>query len=74
LQIPRALSNHLPPPPLSNLKLNLISPDAKEEISEDFYAKVLEKPAESGCFYIQFTSQPPAVEAKLSVLYKCLTP
>ncbi len=74
VQIPKALSNQLPPPPLSNLKLNLISPDAEKEVSEDFYAKVLEKPAESGCFYIQFTSQPPAVEAKLSVLYKCLTP
>ncbi|MGC9526719.1 MAG: CHASE2 domain-containing protein [Limnospira sp.] len=52
---------------LTNIKINLKSSDA--EIGEDIYAKVLEKRAEKGKFYIRFTSRPPAVEAKLNEVY-----
>lgn len=56
------------PTMLTNIKLNLKS--ELPEMREDIYAKVLEKPAESGKFYIRFTSKPPAVEAKLDEVYK----
>ncbi|NES25086.1 MAG: GAF domain-containing protein [Symploca sp. SIO3E6] len=55
--------------PLSNIKLNLLSQNSQVEVSEDIYAKVLEKPAQPGSFYISFTAQPPAVKAKLEKLY-----
>jgi adenylate cyclase len=64
--------NNGQPKPLANLKLNLLSPDPDSSVSEDVYAKVLEKPADPGNFYIQFTSKPPAVEAKLESIYKSL--
>jgi len=73
LQIPDPSPDHVQPIPLTNLKLNLLSPETEAEFSEDIYGKVLEKPADLGCFYIQFTSKPPGVEAKLSALYKSLT-
>ena len=60
------------PKPLANLKLNLLSSDPHGAVSEDVYGKVLDKPAEPGLFYIQFTSKPPAVEAKLETIYKSL--
>ena len=57
------------PPALMNIKLNFLW-DGKE--SEDVYAKVLEKKAENGNFYICFTAKPPDVSAKLESLYKSL--
>ncbi|MBD2042915.1 CHASE2 domain-containing protein [Microcoleus sp. FACHB-672] len=61
------LSQELVPAPLSNIKLNLL-----KEAGEDIYAKVIEKPADAGRFYIQFTAKPPTVAAKLDALYKSL--
>ena len=60
------------PKALANLKLNLLSWDSSGAIGEDVYAKVLDRAAEPGQFYIQFTSKPPAVDAKLEALYKSL--
>lgn len=53
--------------PLTNIKLNFFMPD-NGKISEDTYAKVLEKPAEKDCFYIRFTSIPPEVEAQFTII------
>jgi adenylate cyclase len=58
-------------PPLTNIKLNLLSADGAE-VSEDVYAKVLEIPADPGSFYILFTAKPPAIAAKLESLYQSL--
>ena len=55
---------------LTNIKLNLKSSDS--ELREDIYAKVLEKPAEPGKFYIRFTSKPPVIEAKLNDIYQII--
>lgn len=55
---------------LTNIKLNLKSSDS--ELREDIYAKVLEKPAEPGKFYIRFTSKPPVIEAKLNDIYQMI--
>jgi adenylate cyclase len=60
------------PDMLSNLKLNLLTPNNQLETSGDVYAKVYEKPAEIGSFYIHFTAKPPEVEARLDVLYKLI--
>jgi adenylate cyclase len=60
------------PDVLSNLKLNLLTPNNQLETSEDIYAKVCEKSAEIGSFYIHFTAKPPEVEARLDVLYKLI--
>ncbi|NEP13822.1 MAG: AAA family ATPase [Symploca sp. SIO2C1] len=56
--------------PSSNIKLNLLNQNSAAEFSEDIYAKVLEKTAQPGSFYISFTSQPPAVKARLEELYQ----
>jgi class 3 adenylate cyclase len=60
------------PDVLSNLKINLLNPNNQLETSEDVYAKVCEKPAEIGSFYIHFTAKPLEVEARLDVLYKLI--
>lgn len=60
------------PEPLSNIKLNLLTPDNPIQASGDIYGKVLGKPAEVGSFYIRFTSKPPAIEAMLDSLYKSI--
>lgn len=44
------------PSPLCNIKLNLLTASDKIEGRKDIYAKVLEKPAEKGFFYIHFTA------------------
>jgi len=61
------------PPPLTNLKLNLLGETFSSGKSDDIYAKVLEKrsPQTDG-FYIYFTSRPPAVETMLNQIYKVL--
>ena len=55
------------PSPMGNIKLNFLNFDAKglPEISEDIYAKVLDKTTSEQSFYIHFTFKPPAVAAKL---------
>lgn len=50
------------PPGLSNIKINLLTPHAPTKVSEDIYAKVLEKSAEQGNFYIHFTAIPPLIK------------
>ena len=57
------------PAPLTNVKLNFLWDG---EASEDVYAKVIEKQAENGSFYIHFTAKPPDVNAKLASLYDSL--
>ena len=54
---------------LTNLKLNLLTSNIPAEVSEDIYAKVLQKWAERGSFYIRFTANPPAVQMRLDELY-----
>ena len=58
------------PSGLSNIKLNLLAPNAPTDVREDIYAKVLEKPAAPGSFYIRFTAKPPVVAAWLEELYR----
>jgi adenylate cyclase len=55
---------------LSNIKLNLLTLTNPGLVSEDIYAKVLEKEMDNGNFFIHFTSLPPNVEAMLDELYK----
>lgn len=58
---------------LSNIKFNLLTPNAPGSASEDIYAKVLEKPIDNGRFCIHFTSIPPNIEVILDELYhSCL--
>ncbi len=60
--------DNLKPSALTNLKMSLFFPDC--DISdEDVYAKVSEKPAGKGSFYIRFTNCSPKVTAKLSAIY-----
>jgi adenylate cyclase len=61
------------PSGLTNLKFNLLTSNTPPEVSEDIYAKVLEKPAEKGSFYICFTSIPPAVKMRLDALYQSIS-
>jgi adenylate cyclase len=60
------------PSPLSNIKLNLFNRDQEElaEISEDIYAKVLDKYGSPETFYIRFTFKPPVVA---KILFKTLS-
>ncbi|NER21390.1 MAG: adenylate/guanylate cyclase domain-containing protein [Symploca sp. SIO1B1] len=58
------------PEPLSNIKLNLLTPNNPIEANLDIYAKVLAKPAEPGSFYLRFTAQPTEVKARLESIYK----
>ncbi|MBE9117185.1 adenylate/guanylate cyclase domain-containing protein [Lusitaniella coriacea LEGE 07157] len=56
------------PPVLSNLKLNFLGLDERAGISEDNYAKVLNKPATQRTFYVHFTFTAPDVATKLNTL------
>ncbi|MBD2164041.1 HAMP domain-containing protein [Calothrix membranacea FACHB-236] len=56
-------------PPLTNLKLILLDENLPQEVREDFYGKVLEKPTAEGSFYIHFTALPPSVRAMLDQIY-----
>ncbi|MBO1351636.1 MAG: adenylate/guanylate cyclase domain-containing protein [Hormoscilla sp. GUM202] len=56
------------PSGLSNIKLNLLAPNTPTDVREDIYAKVLERPAAPGSFYIRFTAKPPVVAAWLEEL------
>ncbi|MEH2381691.1 MAG: adenylate/guanylate cyclase domain-containing protein [Nostoc sp.] len=64
--------NDFVPPALTNLKLNLLTPDNSSRYSEDIYAKVLQTSAEDGTFYIHFTATPPVIQTKFEALYKSL--
>lgn len=64
------VNNIIIPEVLANLKINMKL--QSEQWSDDIYAKVLEKSAESGSFYIQFTAKPPEVEKYLNQLYKTI--
>lgn len=61
------------PPGLSNIKLNLLTANQPPEISEDIYAKVLEKSAGQWNFYIHFTTIPPVIKDRFDALYKLLS-
>ena len=67
------LEGNFVPSGLTNIKLNLLTPNHSAKASEDIYAKVLEKRSEEGSFYIRFTALPPAVETMLDSLYKSLS-
>ena len=58
--------------PLTNLKLNLSSPDSPLEHRQDIYAKVLDQPAEPNHFYLTFTSVPLEISIYLDALYQKL--
>ncbi|MEH2108908.1 CHASE2 domain-containing protein [Nostoc sp.] len=59
--------NYLILQPFTNLKLNLFM-QGNAKISEDIYAKVLEKTAEPDNFYIRFTNIPLEVEGQFNAL------
>jgi adenylate cyclase len=61
------------PSPLSNLKLNFVTPNGRVQASENIYAKVLEKAADNKSFYISFTSKSPEAEIILSKIYKWIS-
>jgi adenylate cyclase len=59
------------PPPLSNLKINLLRVGTRVGVSEDVYAKVLEKKTtDTRSFDIHFTFKPPSVAAIINILYQ----
>lgn len=68
------IENDYLPSALTNIKLNLLTPQDPSWRSEDVYAKVLENLAEPGNFYIHFTTKPPAVQARFDFIYKSLNP
>ncbi|OUL37669.1 hypothetical protein BV372_01535 [Nostoc sp. T09] len=61
------------PAPLTNLKLILLNNNLPQEAGEDIYAKVLEKSAPEGSFYIRFTGLPPSVRTMLDHLYDAIS-
>lgn len=62
------------PPPLSNLKINLLKIGSRSQISEDIYAKVLQKStSDTRSFEIHFTFKPPSVAALVDELYNSLS-
>ncbi|MFN6487450.1 MULTISPECIES: adenylate/guanylate cyclase domain-containing protein [unclassified Nostoc] len=64
---------HEVPPKLTNIKINLFISQKSTQVSEDIYAKVLEKLANTGSFYIHFTSIPPTLVTQLDNLYKMIS-
>lgn len=59
------------PQPLTNIKINFMNKEQNVS-SEDIYAKVLEKSAHQGAFFIRFTAQPPEIKQKLTDCYQVL--
>ncbi len=57
------------PDPLTNLKLQLDQPEPSPELEDDFYAKVLDKPADPSCFRIHFTALSPTLRTYFDNLY-----
>ncbi|MCL2933535.1 MAG: ATP-binding protein [Trichodesmium sp. MAG_R03] len=60
------------PSVLTNIKINLFPSNNLGPIADDIYGKVLDKPVDSGYFYILFTSKPPEVKALLDAQYSKL--
>jgi adenylate cyclase len=60
------------PPVQTNLKLNLLGQNIPAELQEDIYAKVIDKAAENGNFYIHFSAKSPAIQARLDALYQSI--
>jgi adenylate cyclase len=56
--------------PLTNIRLRLLTGNTTSEVSDDIYAKVLEKPTDNGTFYIEFTALPPDLETILTRIYQ----
>jgi adenylate cyclase len=70
LLYPNNVGGNVIPEPLSNIKINLLTHNSQNEVSEDIYAKVLEQSAEGRSFYVHFTYIHPDVKARLAELYK----
>ncbi len=66
------VDGHSVPAALTNLKMNFLGADNDDARDDDVYAKVLEKTAEPGRFFIRFTNRPPAIEAYLQQVYTSL--
>ena len=60
------------PSGLNNIKLNFLKLNQTSQISDDVYAKVLEKPAKKGSFYVHFTASPPEIKSQLNSLYEAI--
>ena len=58
------------PPALTNLKIKLMTAD--RNLSDDLYAKVVDKPCAAGSFWIYFTAKPPPLETHFHQLYESL--
>lgn len=54
---------------LTDLKINLSTSSVSVGMSEDIYAKVLEKPTRES-FYVRFTAIPPVIQTQLDALYQ----
>ncbi len=71
---------HYVPPVLTNIKLNFFTRNNWKEVSDDVYAKVIQKTdmnsdflsVDKDSFYIHFTSKPPQVKAMLREVYQSL--
>ncbi|MGK7954936.1 MAG: CHASE2 domain-containing protein [Crocosphaera sp.] len=57
---------------MTNIKCNLLNTDNSQEISDDIYAKVLEKFNTKGGVYLRFTAKPPEIAKQLEELYQSL--
>ncbi|MDJ0599082.1 MAG: adenylate/guanylate cyclase domain-containing protein [Crocosphaera sp.] len=57
---------------MTNIKCNLLSSETSQSISDDIYAKVLDKSNNNQRFYIRFTAKPPQVTKQLEELYQSL--
>lgn len=60
---------------LTNLKLNLrLSTQAPNQplLSDDLYAKVLDRQPKHNCFRVQFTTVPPSLQPQLDTLYRSI--
>ncbi|MDJ0731615.1 MAG: adenylate/guanylate cyclase domain-containing protein [Crocosphaera sp.] len=57
---------------MTNIKCNLLNSETDQAISDDIYAKVLDKSNNNGGFYIRFTAKPPKVTKQLEKLYESL--
>ena len=55
----------------ANIKINLLVLNPTEA-TEDIYAKVLEKSAAPGSFYVRFTNVSPVMQQRLNALYKSI--
>ncbi|MGK7879733.1 MAG: CHASE2 domain-containing protein [Crocosphaera sp.] len=59
-------------PAMTNIRCNLLNVETSKALSDDIYAKVLEKSNTNGEVYIRFTAKPPDVAKQLEELYQSL--